>query len=76
MGVFTTSHVCLALNVLLCVIDTMSDRFVMLYKKADALMDSCMLAETQDDFMAAFNYCETALSELCCFASKIKNKYI
>jgi hypothetical protein len=41
-----------------------NDRFVSLCKKADALMDSCMLAETQDDIVSALAFCNSALGTL------------
>ena len=45
------------------VAESINDRFVSLCKKADALMDHCMLAETQDDISAALRYCDGALGQ-------------
>ena len=45
------------------VAESINDRFVSLCKKADALMDHCMLAETQDDISAALRCCEGALGQ-------------
>ncbi|XP_025083833.1 uncharacterized protein LOC112557623 isoform X6 [Pomacea canaliculata] len=38
-----------------------SEQFDALCKKGDALMDSCMLAETRDDFPSAISFCNCAL---------------
>ncbi|KAK7500923.1 hypothetical protein BaRGS_00007803 [Batillaria attramentaria] len=41
--------------------ENINERFVSLCKKADSLMDNCMLAETQEDIAAALCYCDSAL---------------
>lgn len=41
-----------------------SEQFDALCKKGDALMDSCMLAETRDDFPSAISFCNCALGGL------------
>ena len=43
--------------------ESVSDHFVALCKRADALMDNCMLAETSDDIPSALYYCNGALGE-------------
>ncbi|XP_076450709.1 uncharacterized protein LOC143286794 isoform X2 [Babylonia areolata] len=41
--------------------ETISEDFVVLCKKADVLMDNCMIAETNDNFPSALYFCEAAL---------------